>query len=165
MPNKAAYYLPNGPKNLVPLFPGVDFSRVDKYYLQLNGTTETDIDETPATGRVNITNVGDNGDSIQGLVNDPSLGSISLGVYTKLITDTSTTILAASVAAIWNGNAYGYVVSSSLNAIIIQARPGLGASINGGLRLSIVITPYSPGDLLISSSDKLLINSSDKIII
>lgn len=34
MPYKA-YYIPNGPKNLEDFFPGVDFTQVEKYYLEV----------------------------------------------------------------------------------------------------------------------------------
>lgn len=31
----SAYYIPNGPKNLAPLFPGVDFNDLDRYYVEV----------------------------------------------------------------------------------------------------------------------------------
>lgn len=33
-----AIYIPNGPKNLAPLFPSVDFKEVSEYYVQIRGS-------------------------------------------------------------------------------------------------------------------------------
>jgi hypothetical protein len=96
-----------------------------------------------AIGSILITGIGNNGDNIEVLVDDPQLGNISLGSYTKQSGDTTTTILAASVASALSGNSYGYSVSSSVANVNITARNGLGGTINGGGRLTVsaVITP------------------------
>lgn len=44
-----AYYLPNGPKNLAPLFPSVDFNEVAEYYVQ----AKDDLDRVVASGTMN----------------------------------------------------------------------------------------------------------------
>lgn len=91
-----------------------------------------------ATGSIQITAIGNVGDDIQVLVNDPFLGSISLGVYTQVSGDTDTTILAGHIAAELNSNGYGYYVTSATDTISITARLGIGSSINGGGRLTAI---------------------------
>ena len=119
--------------------------------------------EVAATGSITVTDIGNEGDSIQVLVDDPSLGSISLGTYIRQSSDTNNIILAASIANAIASNPYGYTATSSSNIVTITARSGLGASINGGMRLTVNIVNV---DLLeINNSDKLLINSTDKFIL
>lgn len=120
-------------------------------------------EEVLATGSISVTDVGDDGDSIQVLVNDPSLGSVSLGTYVKQQSDTNNIILAASIANAIASNPYGYTATSSSNVVTITARSGLGASINGGMRLSVNIV--SPDKLLINGTDFLLINSNSKLLL
>jgi len=103
--------------------------------------TNPPITAVNATGTITVTAIGTDGDSIEVFVNDPILGLISLGVYVKLSSDTTVTILAASITTELNLNAYGYTATSALGVITITARPGLGATINGGLNLSVTITP------------------------
>lgn len=97
-----------------------------------------------AIGRITINDVGVVGDSIQIF----SMG-ISLGSYTRGIGDTSTTILAASIAS--NISANGYTITSNLNVITITAPSSLGASANGGL--SLVITNYVDNSIFDSTFD------------
>lgn len=118
--------------------------------------------EVAATGSITITDIGDDGDSIQVLVDDPSLGSISLGTYVRQSSDTNNIILAASIANAIASNPYGYTATSSSNVVTITARSGLGASINGGMRLSVNILPDK---LLINNTDFLLINSNSKLLL
>ena len=54
------------------------------------GITDGHISETVATGSVEITNVGSDGDTIEIKVLTPS-GSVSLGTYTKVSADTTVT--------------------------------------------------------------------------
>lgn len=91
-----------------------------------------------ATGHDQINAIGNNGDNIEVFVNDPILGSILLGSYTKVSGDTDTTILATHIASALNSNAFGYYVTSSTNTISITARLGLGSAINGGGRLTAI---------------------------
>jgi hypothetical protein len=48
MPYKA-YYIPNGPKNLGTFFPDIDFTQVEKYYIEVLD----DADEVLATTTIN----------------------------------------------------------------------------------------------------------------
>jgi hypothetical protein len=41
-----AYYIPNGPKNLEPVFPGIDFDNIAEYYLELLDDADTVIATT-----------------------------------------------------------------------------------------------------------------------
>lgn len=45
MPN--VYFIPNGPKNLQPLFPGLDFTQVASYYLEVLDETAAVVASTP----------------------------------------------------------------------------------------------------------------------
>jgi len=98
------------------------------------------VSEVRATATITITDLGTTGDAIEVFVDDPELGLISLGSYQKQSSDTTTTILAASIAAALNGN-YGYGFSSDSNVITVTARVGTGASMDIGNRLSVEITP------------------------
>jgi hypothetical protein len=115
-----------------------------------------------AVGYITIDTVGDDGDNIEVLCDIPNVGQVSFGNYTKQSSDTTTTILAASLTAALSYS--GFTFTSNYNIITITAPLYLGSSINGGNNLSVVITPSIPL-LLINSSDSLLINSTDKIII
>ncbi len=84
-----------------------------------------------ATASITITSVPNDGYNIEVFVTDPAYGSISLGSYIKSSGDTTTTILAASIADELALNSYGYVVSSNVNIVSITARTGIGSSING----------------------------------
>ncbi len=84
-----------------------------------------------ATASITIISVPANGYNIQVFVNDPTLGSISLGSYIKGSGDTTTTILTTNITTQLASNTFGYVVTSTANVITIVARTGLGATING----------------------------------
>jgi len=99
--------------------------------------------EVKAIGYINVTDVGNDGDSIEVSINDPVLGLVSLGSYTKQSSDTDTAILAASIASALSSNTYGYTISSSTSQISIQARTGLGSEINGGSNIVVTITPVT----------------------
>lgn len=45
--SKSVFLIPAGPKNLKSLFPGVDFSRVSDYYLEIKNTGNTVVATTP----------------------------------------------------------------------------------------------------------------------
>lgn len=120
--------------------------------------------ESNAIGTLTITDIGDDGDEIEVFVDDPLYGSISLGSYVKLSSDTTATILAASITAALNTNTYGYTVTSALGVITIAARSGLGDTLTFRSNLSVVITPV-PTFILINATDELLINATDKFLI
>ncbi len=91
--------------------------------------------DSNATSSITITSVPNDGYNIEVFVTDPTYGSISLGSYSKVSGDTTTTILAESITAQLALNSYGYVVTSILNVIGITAR--IGSTINGN---NLVVT-------------------------
>ena len=116
-----------------------------------------------ATATITIDAVGDDGSIIEVSVNDPYYGIIVLGSYTKQSTDTDTTILATNIASALSGNTYGYVVTSLTNVVTIEARDGLGSSINGNSRLIVSLTDFT--FLTTESGNPLITESSNYIII
>lgn len=115
-----------------------------------------------ATATITIDAVGDDGSIIEVSVNDPELGIIILGSYTKQSTDTDTTILATNIASALSGNSYGYVVTSQTNVVTIEARDGLGASINGNSRLIVSLTDIT--FITTETGDQLITEDSNYII-
>ena len=118
--------------------------------------------EVNATATITIDTVGDPGDTIEVFVNDPTLGTISLGLYTITGGDTDTTITATNVSAELASNPYGYGSTSALNVITVTARAGLGATINGGNNIYVVITTAT---FLITENDDNLITENDNFLI
>lgn len=120
-----------------------------------------------AVGIVNIVTIADVGDSIEILVNDPELGSISLGTYVAIITDTTTAILAQSIAAEMNSNPYGYGLASVGSDVNITAREGLGNTIDGGGRLTVVIVAVAIMNIIAEGGEQILteVGSGSKNII
>ena len=145
---------------------GVDLLLPDKIYnirksIEWAYNHPISMPATDAIGYITIDDIGNDGDEIFVSVNDPILGVISFGSYVKQSSDTTTTILAASIASVLSGNSYGYVVSSQTNVITIIARPGLGSSIDGNNRLIVTILNYAyltteSGDLLITEDSNYL---------
>ena len=125
---------------------GVDLQLPNKIY-NIRKSVEWLYDNSPDTaeqrakGYLTITSVS--GSSVGSLltvyVDDPVLGLISLGSYAQQISDTDTTILATNIASALSANTYGYVISRINNVISIEARIGLGGSINDNGRLFIII--------------------------
>lgn len=91
-----------------------------------------------ATGSIEITFIGFQGDKIEIIVN-----GTSLGIYTRAAGDTDTTILAASIASYFNG-ANGFTFSSALGVISIDAPASLGATVNGELVVNFTPTTTYP---------------------
>jgi hypothetical protein len=98
--------------------------------------------EVRAKGYLDITSVGrtDPGIIITVYVDDPDLGIIVLGTYTVLHSDTSTDLVAIGLANSLTLNTYGYYISRIDSTITIEARVGVGASINDNNRIQIVLT-------------------------
>ena len=98
--------------------------------------------EVRAKGYLDITSVGrtDPGIIITVYVDDPDLGIIVLGTYTVLPSDTSTDLVAIGLANSLTLNTYGYYISRIDSTITIEARVGVGASINDNNRIQIVLT-------------------------
>lgn len=100
------------------------------------GITNTHIGETKATATYVVSNKGAAGDTIALTVAEPS-GVVNLCNYTAVSGDSTTALLAASIAAAINAgtSTHGYVATVSSSTITITARPGLGVYLNSG-------TPY-----------------------
>tara|TARA_R110000868_G_scaffold154729_1_gene380867 strand:- start:19833 stop:20342 length:510 start_codon:yes stop_codon:yes gene_type:complete len=98
--------------------------------------------EVRAKGYIDITSVGrtDPGIIITVYVDDPDLGIIVLGTYTVLPSDTSTGLVAIGLANSLTLNTYGYYISRIDSTITIEARAGVGASINDNNRIQVVLT-------------------------
>lgn len=111
-------------------------------------------DATAAQGIYTISAGGNAGDTIELKVNDISINTglaqvTSLGVYTKIATDTTVTILAASITTMINNgtSVHGYSATSSVGAITIIAPKRLGAYLNGTTALVVTITGAIAGTL------------------
>lgn len=87
-----------------------------------------------ATGSIEITNLGLVGDTI-----NVKVSGVSVGIYTRLSTDTDIPTLAASIAA--NLSYLGFTFIASGNFINVTALSALGSSVNGAL--TVEITNYS----------------------
>jgi hypothetical protein len=104
-------------------------------------------DATAAVGIYTISNAGATGDIITLTVADiaeatGAAQTTSLGAYTRLSTDTTVTLLAASYVALINAGTgtHGYTATSSVGAITITAHKRLGAYLNSLTSLVATIT-------------------------
>lgn len=77
-------------------------------------------------------------------IDDPDLGMLSLGSYTVLSALQTTSQIASALQLVLATNSYGYIVTVVNSLITIEAREGLGASINGGTRIIVVVTYPDP---------------------
>lgn len=104
------------------------------------GITDAHIGETKATGSVQITVVGSDGDTIEIKVLTPS-GSVSLGTYTKVAGDTTVTNVADAIELIINNGTttHGFTASNVAGVITITAPSGSGVFYNTGTPISTVI--------------------------
>lgn len=95
-----------------------------------------------AKGYIEIASLGrtDPGIIITVYIDDPDLGFIVLGAYTVLPSDTSTNLVAIGLANSLTLNPYGYGISRINSTITIEARVGVGASINDNNRIQVVQT-------------------------
>lgn len=99
-------------------------------------------DETKATATLTATTVGSVGDIITINITEPSvIGPKVVSIsYTRQASDSTATLLAASVANAINASGTGYAASSSAAVITLTNRPGLGASLNSGTPIAIVLS-------------------------
>lgn len=118
------------------------------------GITANYSDETKATGTYLFTNAGATGDTIELKVLEyptatNSTGSVSLGVYTRLSTDTSVTLLGASYAAAINAGTatHGYTATAATGTVTITAKAGLGIFLNSGTPISATIVGTIAGTI------------------
>ena len=108
------------------------------------GISNTYSDETQATGTITLV-LGAVGDTINVKVTEPGINGttniVNLGTYTVQSTDTTSTILAASVAAFVNLGTptTGYTATSTAAIVTIKARVSLGIALNTGTPLAVVI--------------------------
>lgn len=104
------------------------------------GITSDHLTETKATGKVTITGIGSNGDTIAISIAEFG-GSISLGTYTKVSGDTTVTLIAVAIKAIINAGTltHGYTADNTAGALTITARAGLGVYLNTGTPISTTI--------------------------
>ena len=95
------------------------------------GITNTHLNETPATGKITITAIGGTGDTITSSVTTP-FGTLALGTYTTLSTDTTPSLIAAGVSTTINSlsSTTGFYASVSTSAVTITAASGLGLAGN-----------------------------------
>lgn len=103
------------------------------------GVSGNSSDETKSTATYQVTAIGANGDTLTIKMTNPITGVVvTLGTYTKVSGDTTTTLVATGLAAVINSQTYltGFTATSATNTVTILAAPGFGASLNTG-------TPYS----------------------
>lgn len=94
-----------------------------------------------AIGSIEITTLSTRfGMHITVYVDDPVFGLIILGNYVQQPTDTTTDILAQSIADALALNTYGYTISRQNSTVLITARPGLGTIMNTGNRLMALLS-------------------------
>jgi len=98
--------------------------------------------EVRAKAYLDVASVGrtDAGIIITVYVDDPNLGIIVLGTYTILPSDTSTNLVAIGLANSLTLNSYGYGISRINNIITIEARIGVGGTINDNNRVQVILT-------------------------
>lgn len=105
------------------------------------GITNTSVDETAATGVIDITNDGAAGDTILIQVQEP-YGLVTLGTYTVTSADTTPTLTATHLTTYLNTQTLlngGYTATSSGADVTITARPGLGIALNTGTNLIVTL--------------------------
>ncbi len=84
-----------------------------------------------ASGVITVDDLGNEGDSYLFEYDFPLIGTVTLGQYETQSTDTTTTILAASIADELNNNSYGFTFSSDADVIVYEAPSVLGGAANG----------------------------------
>ena len=95
-------------------------------------------DETHATATYQVTAAGTNGDTVELKVAEPLGVTVSLGIYTKVSTDTTAANVATAIAAVINAgtNTHGYKATVLTDTVTITARAGLGVFLNSGSPLT-----------------------------
>lgn len=109
------------------------------------GIDDSYSDETKSTATVQITVIGNDGDTIEIKVAEwaggSGKGTISLGTYTKVTGDNTAALVATALKNAINANntgpdATGYAATSATDTVTITARKGTGVYLNSG-------TPYT----------------------
>jgi hypothetical protein len=111
-------------------------------------------DATAATGTYLITTVGSTGNTIEIKVNDLNKATgaaqtTSLGVYTKLATDTTIAILGSSIAAFINSgtSTHGYSATFATATLTLTAPKNQGTFLNSGSPITVTISGTIAGTL------------------
>lgn len=103
-----------------------------------NGIKNDYSDETKAAATYTSTAIGANGDTVSLFVAEPFGKVVSLGTYTKVAGDTTTTLVATAIAALINAgtSSHGYTALAAAAIVTITARAGLGVALNTGTTLT-----------------------------
>jgi hypothetical protein len=110
------------------------------------GINNTYSDSTAATGTFTVTAVGANGDTVQlkvSAINELGIATTyDLGTYTKVVGDSSTTLVATAIAAVINSNTYltGFSASSASAVVTITAPKRFGIYLNTGTPISATLS-------------------------
>ena len=120
--------------NIVPMYSPVDAVNA--------GILNNCSDETKATATLTVTAIGTLGDQITVSVNEPFNTPVILGTYTKLVTDTTVTLVAAGIVAAINAGTKttGYTATNVAGVVTITARVGLGLYLNTNTPLSYTLS-------------------------
>lgn len=99
-------------------------------------------DETQATGTFTNTVIGTNGDSVVISVAEPNGVVVPIGTYVKTAAETTTTLVAAAIAAAINAGTlvHGYKALAAVAIVTITARKGLGVFPNTGTPITAVFS-------------------------
>ncbi len=102
-------------------------------------------DETAATGKVTITLIGANGNTINIKITEPLGRTVDLGTYTQIAGDSTVTKVGDAIVAIINAGTktHGYSAANNVGAITITARPGLGLFLNSGTPIVVTLSAGS----------------------
>jgi len=100
-----------------------------------------------ATSTFTVDSLGNAGDEYVFTFDDPDLGEITLGTYEEQVTDTTVAILAASISAELNDNAYSYTFTVLGNVITCSTPTSVGASANG----TAVVCTITPAVVALST--------------
>lgn len=106
-------------------------------------------DETTATATYVVTTMGANGDTLNITIKEPFGAVVNLGTYTKVTTDSTTTLVAAAIAAMINSgtNTHGYTAVAATGTVTITAKKGLGIFLNSGSPITVTIVGTIAGTL------------------
>lgn len=107
-------------------------------------------DEVKATASIAITATGSVGDIFTIKITEPSINQTTNIVnipYTRQTNDTTTTLLASSIASTVNASGTSYAATSTTSNIVLTARPGMGISLNSGSPLSVTASGSIAGNV------------------
>jgi hypothetical protein len=115
------------------------------------GINNTYSDSTAATGTFTVTAVGATNDTVQlkvAAINELGIATTyDLGTYTKVVGDSSTTLVATAIAAVINANTYltGFSAIGASAVVTITAPKRFGIYLNSGTPITAT---YSSGATL-----------------